>query len=311
MMTKNAVFLCCDSGYFALARGTVLSLNELYPDRDLFAICFLDIGLEDSQRQWMIEQGAIVKNFDDLKIFASLPVHFKNYHKSLVVRPFLPRIFPGYDVYTMVDTDIWFQNRDAIATFFDYAARYAPKIVIVPTVDYTYDRLNYMSYAEENNGNFLGHIKRWYDAVYDEKVSINLFGRVLFSAGLFALHRDSHVWGLWAKEFETVFNTDFTHKPWMIHLSEQSALNKVIYDTNDFVPLPASFNYNCHIGSAQRDKDTGRVVTGYPPYPEIGAIHLTYGSKYMPSYLEKGLLYQSGSYLTPEEIVHLGKLNHF
>ena len=310
MTNKNAICLCCDAAFFALAKGTVLSLQDLFPANDLFDICFLDIGLTDAQHDWLLARNVLVKKFDDLKIFDSLPDYFKNYQKSLVVRPFLRRIFPGYNVYMMSDTDIWFQTADCVKTFIAYAADYAPKIVIVPTVDTSY-RFNYSDYSQENYGRFTNLIKLWYEAAYGEEVAIRMYGRALFSAGLFALHHDSHLWGLWAKEFETVFNRDFTDKMWAVHLSEQCALNKVIYETGDFVPLTAAYNYNCHIGTLKRDEPSGQVVIDYPPFTEIGAVHLTYSSKFMIFYINNNLLYQGGAYLTNTEWEEVKAINHF
>ena len=309
-MNKNAICLCCDAAFFALAKGTVLSLQELFPANDVFDICFLDIGLEDQQRDWLIAHNVTVKRFDELKLFDSLPDYFQNYHKSLVVRPFLRKIFPGYDVYMMSDTDIWFQSAECVRTFIDYATEYAPKIVIVPTVDTSY-RFNYSHYSQENYARFTDLIKLWYEASYNQKLAEEMHGRVLFSAGLFAMHRDSQIWGLWAKEFETIFNKDFTDKMWALHLSEQCALNKVIYETGDFMPLTASHNYNCHIGTLKRDDKSGRVVIDYPPFTEIGAVHLTYSSKFMIFYINNNLLYQGGAYLTETEWEQVRAINHF
>lgn len=309
-MTDNALILCADSAFFPLARGTVLSLRRLFPSDAPFDLCFLDIGLEDAQRAWLTAQGVIVKSFDDVKIFNKLPPAFKNYNKSQVIRPFLPRIFAGYAIYMWADTDIWFQTPEAVTDFFDYARDHAPKIAIVPTIDTSY-QFNYAHYRDENYGRFMGLVKMWYEAGYDEKTSIDMYGRALFSSGLFALHKDSPIWDLWAAQFKIAFNRDYRDKMWALHLIEQCALNKVIYETGDFVPLNARFNYNCHIGRLKRDAASGRVVIDYPPYDTIHAVHLTYSSKFMPHYLERGLLYDSGNYLTDAERAALRGLNHY
>ncbi|HEY1095926.1 MAG TPA: hypothetical protein VGF14_01645, partial [Alphaproteobacteria bacterium] len=151
-MTKNALILCCDSAFFALAKGTVLSLR----DHDFSAyhldICFIDIGLEEHERQWLRDRNVIIKPYDDIRVFESLPPYFKNYNKSQVIRPFLPKIFPGYDVYMWSDTDIWFQKAEGVTRFLDFARDYAPKIAIVPTVDTSYQQLNYAHFRDENYG---------------------------------------------------------------------------------------------------------------------------------------------------------------
>ena len=303
-MNKNVVCLCCDANFFALAKGTVLSLLDLFPQRDLFDIAFLDIGLEPEQLSWLQERDIIIRHFDDTNIFTSLPDYFQNYHKSLVARPFLPKIFPGYDVYVQCDTDIWIQNAECIETFINYARDYAPKVAIVPTVDLSYT-FNYGHYTEGNYGRFIDMMQSWYTANYDENVKGFMYGRALFSAGVFALHASSDIWKRWAREFEVIYSKDLSEKMWAMHLSEQCALNKVIYETGHFTPMDATYNYNCHIGTMKRDSKTDKVVIDYPPYREIGAIHMTVSSQFMPDYLKNGILYQSGAYLTEKERAQL------
>lgn len=309
-MNKNVVCLCCDANFFNLAKGTILSMLELYPQRDLFDITFTDIGLTDEQRNWLTERDIIVRHFDDTGIFTSLPDYFQNYHKSLVIRPFLPKIYPGYDVYIQCDTDIWLQNAECLKTYIDYATRYAPNIAIVPTVDLSYT-FNYSHYSQDNYGRFIDIMQSWYTANYDEHIKGYMYGRALFSAGIFALHVNSDIWKRWAREFEVIYSKDLSDKMWAMHLSEQCALNKVIYETGQFTPLNATYNYNCHIGKMKRDPETGKVVIDYPPYLEIGAIHLTVSNRYMKTYIEKGLLYQSGNYLTAEELEQITKLGNY
>lgn len=56
---------------------------------------------------------------------------------------------------------------------------------------------------------------------------------------------------------------------------------------------------------------SGKVVIAYRPYQEIGAIHLTVSNRYMKQYLEKGLLYQSGTYLTADELEQITDLGDY
>ena len=41
----------------------------------------------------------------------------KDGYKALTARPFLPRYFPGFDLYFWIDADCWVQQGDAIALF--------------------------------------------------------------------------------------------------------------------------------------------------------------------------------------------------
>ena len=41
----------------------------------------------------------------------------KDGYKALTARPFLPRYFPGFDLYFWIDADCWVQQGDALALF--------------------------------------------------------------------------------------------------------------------------------------------------------------------------------------------------
>jgi hypothetical protein len=93
------------------------------------------------------------------------------------------------------------------------------------------------------------------------------------------------------------------------HLAEQTALNYVCYSENLFVAMDALHNYNCHEGSAIRLN--GIVVVDDPSHRKIGAIHLTQSAAFMKQYLDNGLLFDEGRYLTPVEKSKLLSMKHY
>ena len=76
----------------------------------------LDCGLTEEQRAWCRAQGAILVvpqwDFD----FPGRD-KLKDGYKALTARPFLPRYFPGFELYFWIDADCWVQQGDAIALF--------------------------------------------------------------------------------------------------------------------------------------------------------------------------------------------------
>jgi hypothetical protein len=55
----------------------------------------------------------------------------------------------------------------------------------------------------------------------------------------------------------------------------------------------------------------GSIRIAVPPNRKIGVIHLTYSSKMIGRYIEDGLLYKSGSYLSASELEALRALSHY
>jgi len=68
------------------------------------------------------------------------------------------------------------------------------------------------------------------------------------------------------------------------------------------------YNYVCLWNPPFRDAD-GVVKIALPPYPAVGIVHLAGGwAHFGRGYLERGLLYSGGSYLTQaERAIMLGK----
>jgi len=100
-----------------------------------FAFGVLDVGLLPEQRRRLEELGVTVAEPGwDFAVpwREKLPDHARSLH----ARPFLPRYFPGYEIYLWIDADAWVQDDRVLAYFID-AAR-AGKLAIVPETDRGY-----------------------------------------------------------------------------------------------------------------------------------------------------------------------------
>ena len=58
--------------------------------------------------------------------------------KAQVARPFLPRHFPGYQMYLWIDADAWLQDWRAVELY--CARRVASSLAITPEIDRAYKR---------------------------------------------------------------------------------------------------------------------------------------------------------------------------
>jgi hypothetical protein len=90
-----------DSGYFPLLRDAVASVRAL--DSQV-AIGVLDLGLAPDQLAWLAAQAVqVVKPGWDIDFPGRerMPETFK----AQVARPFLPRHFPGHEMYFWLDAD--------------------------------------------------------------------------------------------------------------------------------------------------------------------------------------------------------------
>lgn len=308
--SKAAIVFALDEKFAPLGKGLVLSLRALNLPDGSVDLCMIDIGCGQETQEWMKRQGCAIARFDQAPISLPPPPGGGNYMKAQVCRPFIPQIFPGYSCYLYLDSDVWVQKRESVEIALSAARDSPDRVVLAPFVDFSY-AFNYAAAEQENYLRFLGYFYEWYSASYGSEVAERWKGRALFSSGVFAMAAECALWKAWALELGKVYARDYANNPVAFHLSEQTALNHLIYSTGAYIPLEAIHNYHCHVGALERDGGSGDVVIQYPPRRPVGIVHLSYSSKMMPSYLERGLLWDRGRYLSEKEIAELKQTRHY
>jgi hypothetical protein len=303
-MSKAAIIFATDETFAPLAKGLVLSIST-QANSDEFALRMIDIGCSADTRSWMLCHNVSIMKFDRAHYLPSIAraASIKPYQDAQLCRPFLPQIFPGYPVYVWIDSDIWIQSLDTVRLYREIALQTPAKVPISPLIDASY-AFNYRQASE-----FTGYAKTWYHDAYGPTIASTYFDRAILSSGLFAMTAGNALWGAWAREIKSIVNRSFSSHA-SFHLAEQTALNYLLYAQDKFVPLDAIHNYNCHVGCAKRMSD-GAVRIDLPPHRSIGAIHLSWSSKMMSRYIDAGLLYDEGNYLTSEERERLRRLAHY
>jgi hypothetical protein len=307
MSAKSSALVFASNETFApLAKGLVLSvLEQMNPGE--FALNLVDIGCSERTRAWMRQLGVSISRFDR-SLYLRAPMYpldllVKPYQDAQLCRPFLPQMFPGFPIYLWSDTDLWVQDIESLRLYRDLAAERKAMVPVSPLIDASYEF--YYHDATE----FVGYANTWYGDAYGASRAVIYSKRVIFSSGLFAMHCHNPIWSEWAGELNAILGRPFSSQA-SLHVAEQTALNYLLYAHENFIPLEATHNYNCHIGRLKRAK-SGVVHIDIPPFRKVGVIHLTYSSKMMGKYIDNGLLYEKGSYLSSAEIDQLRRLSHY
>jgi hypothetical protein len=261
MSGKNPIIVSgADSGYFELLQGCVRSIRDK-PEARKIALGILDVGLTGSERQWLAEQGATIAapgwdlDFPDRD-------NAPRYRQAQYGRPFLPRHFPGHDLYLWIDADAWVQDWAAVDLLLQAAEE--GRLAIVPEMDRSY-RNFFHAYDE-----FHGVIGEGYRAVFDEPTASRLARRPLLNNGVFALAAGAPHWQAWA---ETLGKSLQRSRNGLI---DQTTLNHVVYEQN--LPahfLPAWCNWICHHAAPVRDAGSGFLTEPNLPHQKLGIVHLT------------------------------------
>jgi hypothetical protein len=247
-----------DAAYFPLLQDMVLSVRALRPGA---AIGILDLGMTPEQRAWLVDRAArlVRPEWDvDFPGRARAPEAFK----AQVARPFLPRHFPGFEMYLWIDADAWLQDWRAVELFCDAAG--CDRLAIVPEIDRAYKR-------HYKRPKLFGRTLAWknYRQAFGWRAADRLGRNPMVNCGVFALHREAPHWQAWARLLTQVLQrTRFFY-------AEQTALNYAIFAERLPIEfLPAYCNWLAGDAAPAFDAHRGLFVEPYAPHEVIGIMHL-------------------------------------
>lgn len=246
-----------DEGFAPLLKGLVESLLQWGPLPGI-SLGVLDLGLSADSLEWLRARGTTVAVPGwDLALSPEL-ARGKPHLRAITARPWLPRYFPGHDIYAWIDADAWVQQRFALDWLAEAAA--AGKLAIAPQVDRCYvHRPGRIRWRLRNLREYFGEM------TFDR-----LLTETYMNSGIFALHRDAPHWDAWKESFrrglERCSGTI---------CCDQTALNYAVW-TGDLPlePLPALCNWLCHLALPEYRLSDGLFHEPGLPGKPIGILHL-------------------------------------
>ena len=269
-MKKNVIVSLADANYFPLLDELVDSIKRFKQSKDV-AICILDAGLKQDQRDSLTKKVDEIKNAEwDIEV-PGYKVKGKEWLKSQVSRAFLPKYFPKYEKYLWIDCDAWVNDWSCVELYFK--ACDDGKLGITQTIGPGYkitSKVNWLfgKLALIKSQNFKHAVK--------SKISYADARKLAFAPhiniGVFSLEKDSKGWSTWQNNLEK------TLKAGNIFGSEGLAINMSVYIDNletEFLPL------NCNWITSnllpKYDQRQSTFVEPYLPNYKIGIMHLAAG----------------------------------
>jgi len=269
-MKKNVIVSLADANYFPLLDELVDSIKRFKQSEDV-AICILDAGLKEDQRDSLSKKVDEIKNAEwDIEV-PNYKVKGKEWLKSQVSRAFLPKYFPNYEKYLWIDCDAWVNDWSCVELYFK--ACDDGKLGITQTIGPGYkitSKVNWLfgKLALIKSQNFKHAVK--------SKISYADARKLAFAPhiniGVFSLEKDSKGWSTWQNNLEK------TLKAGNIFGSEGLAINMSVYIDNletEFLPL------NCNWITSnllpKYDQKQSTFVEPYLPNYKIGIMHLAAG----------------------------------
>ena len=257
---RFTIATAADAGYFPLLRDLVTSIRDKPQGRQA-PLSVLDLGLAADHLAWLEHQGATVVAPDWDVTFPGMETT-PRVLRAQVSRPFLPKHFPGYDIYLWIDADAWVQDWRVIELYLSVARQ--GELAIAAEIDRAYKR----------------HYKRpkifgWtltykcYRTAFGWRAAERLGRNPMLNVGAFALRADAPHWDVWIRLLaEVLQRTRFI-------FVEQIALNYGIFALH--LPtniLPAYCNWMVGDAAPAYDPKRRYFVEPYAPYEPLGIVHL-------------------------------------
>ncbi len=269
-MKKNVIVSLADANYFPLLDELVDSIKRFKQSEDI-AICILDAGLKEDQRDSLSKKVDEIKNAEwDIEV-PNYKVKGKEWLKSQVSRAFLPKYFPNYEKYLWIDCDAWVNDWSCVELYFK--ACDDGKLGITQTIGPGYkitSKVNWLfgKLALIKSQNFKHAVK--------SKISYADARKLAFAPhiniGVFSLEKDSKGWSTWQNNLEK------TLKAGNIFGSEGLAINMSVYIDNletEFLPLNCNWITSNLLPKYDQKQNT--FVEPYLPNYKIGIMHLAAG----------------------------------
>ena len=227
-----------------------------------FQIGCLDLGLDAATRGTLSGLADhVVKPgwpFKPHPVFDAAPTHL-----ARAVRPFLPKYFPGFDVYIWLDADCWVQMGEALKTLAHVASGGA--MAVVPAVDRSYfHHFRSRTWVFERYRMALG-----------AEAAKQLLPYSYINSGVFALKSGAPHWRAWEQKFQEALDR------WKgKFLSDQAVLNALIYlDRLPAIFMPAEYNWLCHLALPMWAPERKLLISPNFPWSPLGIIHNTFRTK--------------------------------
>lgn len=259
---RTLVVTAANEAVAPLLRGLVRSLQQWDP-LPYTAFACLDVGLEPQSREWVSRHALHVVSPEwDLPVNRRLR-ETEPHLRALTARPFLPKYFPGYDVYFWIDPDAWEQERFAFEGYLTTAEK--GSLTLTTEVDRAY----------RCNEGIINWRMRRMKAYFGERAARQSLWERYFNAGVFALSSDAPHWAVWAKHFKSGLDAAGGAL-----CCDQTALNHMLWtEAPPLHPLPAVYNWMCHMALPTFDSQQRKFCEPFAPARAIGILHLAGGSK--------------------------------
>jgi len=261
LKTSHLVVTGCDAAHFDLAEDMVTSFRAVCgADYQLGFVRFCETPLPD---QIAARVDLVVNCTADYQNFADKPGFYTAY---AAIKPRLPKLFAGFDIYSWIDADCWLQNPLTLKKM--ALASGSAALCIHPETDVHYTDLLPSD-----------RTLSVYPKVMGARPSSEQMRTPMLNSGVFSAHASSPIWSLWEQEL-LALRRRFECGQASFY-SDQIPLHHLIYrDRIQVARLRATDNWQTYAALPRLDCQTGQLVVPSFPFEPISIIHLAGKTKH-------------------------------
>jgi len=251
----------CDQRYFYLLRMFLRSFVDAGCP-EILDLGIFDIDFTAPQKESLAKVATHIVPARS-PMGALVPVEKDRHPLPSLVRPYLPDLFPGYDIYLYSDVDVWVQDRRGFELYIEAAAQGC--LGIAPQDD--------RAYRHDDRALKIRHDR--YREVFGNAVADELMAVPHLNGGIFSLPREAPHWARWGEIW-----ADAIARKAQWFGSGQAILTRMIYhDGMAAVLMPALCNWQCHLALPAWDELRRSYVEPGPPHEKILLMHMTANTK--------------------------------
>ena len=275
-MRKIAIVTASNTPYLPLLEGMLASIGG--GGLAQFDLGVLDLGLTDGDKD-RIRIHKADANFvkaEWRRTFSGID-KAPEYKKVFVSKPFIPDLFPGYDGYVWVDSDIWFQDAGAIDDYIKAGERTGAAFSFISHPSYRHPQR--FRRLEAFGKVFIKGLKFYFPNKTREMFGFKMAAKVgippVLNSGLFYMATGSPVWQAWQ---ETLRAADLRRQHRRAQICDQTCLQVALIRRKlPYAIMPATHNWLPILSPPLIDGETFALLDPVQPNPPIKAIHLTTG----------------------------------
>ncbi|HEX3432224.1 MAG TPA: hypothetical protein VHT03_15205 [Rhizomicrobium sp.] len=263
--------ICCvmasDAPFFHQTRASLETFDSIRKSVGA-EVKVIALDLDRSQTDWLTSRGIQFATDVEARVprFAEAPLHTI----AMSCRPYIPELFPGYDAYMWIDSDIRFLHPYGFQAYLEALTVPGCSVAIAPETEPAYCINQSPDFANAYHRQKYARLR----VEFGEEMARHLEFTAMFNAGIFSAPAKSPLWARYKYNLEKMLVLPYER------MREQDAMLVSIIEVQGLVRMSSLANWLCSMRMPVRHARAEGPVFVNPedPAKQILVAHLTNSS---------------------------------